>query len=252
MCLTNTSSDCHHLNVFLDVMIGFGQKRWYLFYIRILVCLFKTTNALSTSAKHVHTEIDNAIHRLNYGTIFKSMGNLHFSREYWFQTFRIPIPDRLTSPKGFSVNKQACTKLNCQFFHSLLDQINGIQVETYNHVLQSFIPYHMIEPIRKTWSLLPFVGYLSKSLFGTATMDDVNISASHINALTKTSNNIIYALQKHNEHMTSFMSTATKRMDYLQFATSRICRWKHYKHNNQSIVDTASQLRAELDNLHAF
>lgn len=214
MCLTNTSSDCHHLNVFLDVIVGFSQWRWYPFYICILVCLFQTTNALSTSAKHIHTEIDNAIHRLNYGTIFKSMGNLHFSREYWFQTFQMPIPDRLTSPKGFSVNKQACTKLNCQFFQSLLDQINVIQV-------------HIIRLTPEEW-LCPFDGSLSLSLFGTATMDDVNISASHINALTKISNNIVNALQKHNEHMTSFMSTANKRMDYLQFSIS-----KNFKPINQ-------------------
>lgn len=75
-------------------------------------------------------------------------------------------------------------------------------------MFQSFIPYHKIEPRRKTRSLLPFVGYVSKSLYVTATMDDVNISAPQINALTKTSNNIIYALQKHNEHMPSFVSTA--------------------------------------------
>lgn len=214
MCLTNTSSDCHHLNVFLDVIVGFSQWRWYPFYICILVCLFQTTNALSTSAKHIHTEIDNAIHRLNYGTIFKSMGNLHFSREYWFQTFQMPIPDRLTSPKGFSVNKQACTKLNCQFFQSLLDQVNVIQV-------------HIIRLTPEEW-LYPFDGSLSLSLFGTATMDDVNISASHIDALTKTSNNIVNALQKHNEHVTSFMSTANKRMDYLQFSIS-----KNFKPINQ-------------------
>lgn len=214
MCLTNTSSDCHHLNVFLDVIVGFSQWRWYPFYICILVCLFQTTNALSTSAKHIHTEIDNAIHRLNYGTIFKSMGNLHFSREYWFQTFQMPIPDRLTSPKGFSVNKQACTKLNCQFFQSLLDQINVIQV----HIIR-LTPEEL---------LYPFDGSLSLSLFGTATMDDVNISASHINVLTKTLNNIVNALQKHNEHMTSFMSTANKRMDYLQFSIS-----KNFKPINQ-------------------
>lgn len=214
MCLTNTSSDCHHLNVFLDVIVGFSQWRWYPFYICILVCLFQTTNALSTSAKHIHTEIDNAIHRLNYGTIFKSMGNLHFSREYWFQTFQMPIPDRLTSPKGFSVNKQACTKLNCQFFQSLPDQINVIQV-------------HIIRLTPEEW-LYPFDGSLSLSLFGTATMDDVNISASQIDALTKTSNNIVNALQKHNEHVTSFMSTANKRMDYLQFSIS-----KNFKPINQ-------------------
>lgn len=142
------------------------------------------------------------------------MGNLHFSREYWFQTFQMPIPDRLTSPKGFSVNKQACTKLNCQFFQSLLDQINVIQV----HIIR-LTPEEL---------LYPFDGSLSLSLFGTATMDDVNISASHINALTKTLNNIVNALQKHNEHMTSFMSTANKRMDYLQFSIS-----KNFKPINQ-------------------
>lgn len=82
------ASDCHHLNVFFDVFVGFRQWRWYPFYICTLVCLLQTINALSSSAKHVHTAIDNATHRLNYGTIFKSMGNLHFSREYWLQTFR--------------------------------------------------------------------------------------------------------------------------------------------------------------------
>lgn len=51
-------------------------------------------------------------------------------------------------------------------------------------------------------------------------MDDVNILASHINALTKTLDNIVNALQKHNEHMTLFMSTANKRMDNLQFGIS--------------------------------
>lgn len=201
MCVWPTHSQTFTISMFVD----FSQWRWYTFYICILVCLFQTTYALSTLAKHIHTEI-----ALIIEPFFKSMGNLHFSREYWFQ----PIPDRLTSPKGFSVNKQACTKLNCQFFQSLLDQINVIQV-------------HIIRLTPEEW-LYPFDGSLSLSLFGTATMDDVNISASHINALTKTSNNIVNALQKHNEHMTSFMSTANKRMDYLQFSIS-----KNFKPINQ-------------------
>lgn len=133
MCPINTSSDCHHLNVFFDVFVGFRQWRWYPFYICTLVCLLQTINALSSSAKHVHTAIDNATHRLNYGTIFKSMGNLHFSREYWLQTFRFK---------------------------------SQIKVETYN---QSFTiirwPYHKIEPRRNTRSLLLFVGSQKKSLW---------------------------------------------------------------------------------------
>lgn len=168
--------------------VGFGPWRWYPFFICTLVCLFHPSNALSTPAKHVITEIDNAIHRLNYGTIFKSMGNLHISSEYWLQTYQISLPDQIPKPKGFIVNKQSCSKLNCQFLQSLLNQIHGIQVDTYSHVsktlefLKSVVPYHKNQSKSKTRSLLPFVGSLSKSLFGTATMDDVNILASYINA----------------------------------------------------------------------
>lgn len=45
--------------------------------------------------------------------------------------------------------------------------------ETYKF-LDENVPFIRISN-RKKKSLLPFVGDLSKSLFGTATMDDVNI-----------------------------------------------------------------------------
>lgn len=204
------------------------------------------------------------------------MGNLHISSEYWLQTYQISLPNQITKPKSFFVNKQSCSKLNCQFLQSLLNQIHGIQVDTYSHVsktlefLKSVVPFHKNQSKRKTRSLLPFVGSLSKSLFGTATMDDVNILASHINTLTQTSNNIVNALQKHSEHMTSYMATTNKRMDNLQFGISNNFRaintlsktfFLNLQHleivieNTTGILvnqlDIASQLRANIDNLHA-
>ena len=259
----------------LNVFLGLGQWHWIPFCIVTLVCLIPVSNAIPASTKQINMEIDNVIHRLNYGTLFKSMGNLHLSREYWYQTFKIPIPGQISVPKGFSINKQSCSHHNCNFFQSLLTQIHKIQVETYQHVnktlnfFRSVIPYHKKAPKRRTRSLLPFVGSLSKSLFGTATMEDVNILASHINSLTKTSMNVINALQKQNGQMTSFMATSNKRMDNLQSGISNNFKaistlsktffidLQHLQiviENTTEIlinqIDLASQLRSNFDNLH--
>lgn len=48
---------------------------------------------------------------------------------------------------------------------------------------------------RQARALLPFIGSLSKSIFGTATMDDVNILAGHINALNSKTEKIAKALE---------------------------------------------------------
>ena len=52
----------------------------------------------------------------------------------------------------------------------------------------------------------PFVGSLSKRIFGTAAMDDVHILACHINALNRKTENKTKALQPHGVDLSSFMS----------------------------------------------
>lgn len=49
-------------------------------------------------------------------------------------------------------------------------------------------------------AILGFVGSLSKTLFGTATMDDVNILAQHINALTSRAILLTKAVTQHSNH----------------------------------------------------
>lgn len=68
---------------------------------------------------------------------------------------------------------------------------------------------------RQSRSLLPFIGSLSKSIFGTATMDDVNILAGHINALNHKTERLAVALQQHGAHLSSFISLTDKRMKNL-------------------------------------
>lgn len=87
-----------------------------------------------------------------------------------------------------------------------------------NHTVKSIhtlIPQTTFRDIRKssrvTRSLLPFVGSLFSGLFGTATMNDVNILASHINSLTKVSNNMVNTLHQHAAHISSFMKVMDRR-----------------------------------------
>lgn len=58
---------------------------------------------------------------------------------------------------------------------------------------------------RSTRAILSFVGLLSKTIFGTATMDDVNILAAHINAITTKTIKLSNILSQHAEHESTFM-----------------------------------------------
>ena len=76
----------------------------------------------------------------------------------------------------------------------------------FNETLQTirnFIPQtKIVGNNRQSRVLLPFVGSLSKSIFGTATMDDVNI----LNAMNIKTENIAKALQQNGAHLSSFIS----------------------------------------------
>lgn len=260
-------------------LVGFFHRGFNQHFLTVcaLLCLLSPATAITTTSQN-KVEIDNVIQRLNYGTIFKSEGTLQLSREYWIHTFQIPIPSDINIPKGFSVNRHSCSQLiDCQFQQSLLDQVHGVQLELYSHVsktlkfIKNVIPFHKSDKSKKQRrALLPFIGSLYKGLFGTATMDDVNILASHINSLTKTTINMANALKQHTSHMSSYMATANKRMDNLQKgisnnykAISKISKTffldlQHLKMvlaNTSKIlteqIDLSSKLRADIDNLHS-
>ena len=68
----------------------------------------------------------------------------------------------------------------------------------------------------RTSHFYPLLALYQKKLFGTATIDDVNILASHINALNKETNRFAVALKQHGDHLSSFISIADKRMTQMK------------------------------------
>ncbi|WAR19936.1 Y068-like protein [Mya arenaria] len=159
------------------------------------------------------------IPRLNYGVIFQREASITLSREYWLHTFEITLPKHVSFPTIGPCYKD---KETCKIISHVLSQLNSVRIETgarLNNTLQTIhklVPHaDIVKKSRSRRSLLPFIGKFSRTLFGTATVDDVNILANHINALMKRERSIADALVQHGQHLSSFMATSNNRMDNL-------------------------------------
>ncbi|CAC5402171.1 unnamed protein product [Mytilus coruscus] len=190
---------------------------WLLILIMSLVTMCSSINTDSGST----LKVDGTLQRINYGTVFKDNGHIIISNEYWRHTFEVPLPT-LHSIQPF-IN--VCGKIPgnaCNSVKSIITNINIIQQETRAKIAHLFAFTQLHIPIinikkKSKRALLPFIGSLSKSFFGTATMDDVNLLASHLNALQKQSIKMANALSQHGSHLSSYMTTSNRRMDNIQF-----------------------------------
>ena len=181
--------------------------------------------------------------RLNYDVVFTQDRTVHIAAEEWLHTFQIPIPRKVSVPHIGTCHKDNNT---CLLIGQLLSQINSLRTETalrLNNTRQTvhrLVPHATIQKTRSTRSLLPFIGQFSKTLFGTATIDDVQLLARHINALSKKSNELAMALSQHGNHFSSYISSANKRMDNLM---------KGIEDNNMAIKYVQTQIRTVTSNL---
>jgi len=86
-------------------------------------------------------------------------------------------------------------------------------------------------------SLLPFIGKLSSTLFGTASEEDVQVVAAHVNSLTKSQSELLKGFQLQSEHMSSFMTLSQERITALE----SVLRQQHV-----ALVDTLTEDRQML------
>lgn len=164
--------------------------------------------------------IPGSVHRLNYGTIFKSEKNFVLTNEYWRQTYEIVLPKLPPRPNlkydCITLPSKACSSFT-RFLHQIedLDARTMLEFKETYKFLDENVPFIRISN-RKKKSLLPFVGDLSKSLFGTATMDDVNILKQHVNSLIKSNIKVAKFIKMQSHQFSSFMSAADNRFDNIQ------------------------------------
>ena len=158
------------------------------------------------------------VQRLNYGVVFRENGHLVLSNEHWLHTFEITIPDAVPVPSIGTCHNDDST---CMMTAHILASLNTVRAETsarLNNTIETIrklIPEAEVKRSRSRRSLLPFLGDLSKTLFGTATVEDVNTLARHINALTKRSRSMATLLAQHEDGFSSYITKANNRMDSL-------------------------------------
>lgn len=181
---------------------------------------------------------------MNYGVVFEPPAKLQLSQENWIHTFEIQLPEDISM-----IQLSGCTRdvNTCSIVNAILLEINQIRQETalvLNHTIdtiKNLVPEkeQMING-RTTRALLPFVGDLSKSLFGTATFEDVQLLARHINSLNKLTRNVVKSVQQHEDNMSSYMKTVDDRITNIM---------KGIKENEMAITHIQSQLFESFENL---
>lgn len=138
--------------------------------------------------------------RLNYGVMLQKQIDVDFASDVWVHTFEIPF--KILTLSKCTLNSQRY----CFTLHQLTVNTNVIRNNLKNHLdtskrfIYDLIP-QITNPInsRSKRALLPFVGELSKSIFGVATTNNVNILAQHVNQLTKNNNKVAKVLGRYGE-----------------------------------------------------
>lgn len=167
---------------------------------------------------HVAEGSVSVLQRINYGVVFQPTSDIVLAQDTWYHTFELKLPEIINMPSLPTCRNDNDT---CKIVAHVLEQLNNLRIETVSKMNETLstildlVPESKIHKSRSKRSLLPFVGKLSKGLFGTATMDDVNILASHINKLTKLNIGLSATLSQHEEHLSSYITAANSRMDNL-------------------------------------
>ncbi|CAC5416622.1 unnamed protein product [Mytilus coruscus] len=171
---------------------------------------------ICVSADKVHQ-----IQRINYGVLFERQPNLLSGNENWIHTFKIPLPSKQTDGNFEQCN---ITHQHCYILNQVLSQLSAIRTQVssdVNHtveVIHQLIPHINIEDKSNSESrlkrgLFDFIGSISKSLFGTATTEDVNRLAKHVNILIRRNNEFAKDITHHDKLLSSYMSKTNKRFD---------------------------------------
>lgn len=192
----------------------------------------------------VSGNLPSELQRLNYGVVFEPTAELQLSEETWIHTFEIELPTNLNM-----MDLPVCTKgkQTCEAVNRVLLEISQIRHETeliINSTLESvfkLIPERQLnEQSRSKRAILSFIGDLSKSIFGTATVEDVRMLANHINALNKITSKVVSTVEQHEENLASYIKTSDERMSNII---------KGVEANEYAIENIQTQFKNSLGNI---
>ena len=231
----------------LFLLIGKSGKPLLLLVVLLCICVFGYA-----------TEPDQHVQRMNYGIIFEKSSNILLGQEYWLHTFEIPLP------KKIHLNELYCNMPQCKTAGHIIKSLNLLRVQcmaSVNSTVNQFhrlIPSTLLPPQRSSIGssrrfkrgLFDFVGSISKSLFGTATTDDINALKRHMQTLNNNNIKLAKAMAQQDEHLSSFISTVDERFQNVMSAVTKNHRdaiaLSELAHRSMDALDHEFQILSQL------
>lgn len=164
--------------------------------------------------------------RTNYGVVFRHRATVSPKVDFWGHTYEIPIPSltKWRQVMDYCNEEPPSNPTHCQNISSIgplvIDFMNSTHRELKAKIQAAYdlIPElsHAPSIAKKKRSLLPFVGGVMSSLFGTASEADINLLKRQILQLYNSSVGVQNVLNHDNQRLSSFMSLTQENFNNLE------------------------------------
>lgn len=182
--------------------------------------------------------------RLGYGTTFSRVGAIKpMNDQYWTHIFQVSLtPPIANFSDPFEMPKCQNSTNACRHFRQLIAQINNFKASTLDMIqeigdkIKIAIPETRVKKRTRVprTAILPIIGDLASTLFGTARQSDVEHLASVINAISKQTTTLTHNFKAHTQTFTSYITQANKQFNLM--ATN-------IKSNHQAIEDIIGRFK---------
>ena len=155
--------------------------------------------------------------RINYGVLFKHLGQVDSAEQYWQHTFEIKMPTGVVSeevPHNLKDDDGWSTLVISTLNH--VKEMRVKAAETLNDTilqLKQLLPHYDVnENERMSRSILP-LGNIFKGLFGVASEDDIDVLRGHMKEMASKTNKLMQTFKSNTHLMNSYMTAMNKRVD---------------------------------------
>lgn len=185
----------------------------------------------------------------NKGVFMEDLGHVVPSDNFWYHSFVIDIPTKVSAVVCLGGNPQVNRICQENRIHPLGLVLSILEKDMQHEVnmLSNFIALNTVSfkgPGRRQRSApLSFIGGLSRTLFGTATGEDLQIVANRVNDLIRRNRNITGAILSHAKNFKSYIRILNVRFQNMcNMIDGVITNMKGLEDRSNAIVDEIKAL----------